>query len=86
MRSLRGKTAIVGAADTAVGKVPDLSATELCVDAALRALADAGISKDEVDGILTCQSMAAMNQLSLRGAGSVSTPEPEASETSVLTS
>jgi len=56
--SLRGKTAIVGAADTVVGKVPDLSATELCVDAALRALADAGIDKDEVDGLVTCQSMA----------------------------
>jgi len=58
MHSLRGKTAIVGAADTAVGKVPDLSPTELCVDAALRALADAGIDKDEVDGLVTCQSMA----------------------------
>ena len=58
MDSLRGKTAIVGAADTAVGKVPDLSPTELCVDAALRALADAGIDKDEVDGLVTCQSMA----------------------------
>jgi acetyl-CoA acetyltransferase len=58
MHNLRGRTAIVGAADTAVGKVPDSSATELCVDAALRALADAGISKDEVDGLLTCQSMA----------------------------
>ena len=58
MHSLRGNTAIVGAADTAVGKVPDLSATELCVDAALRALADAGIDKDEVDGLVTCQSMA----------------------------
>ncbi|MDH3432886.1 MAG: thiolase family protein [Gammaproteobacteria bacterium] len=55
---MRGKTAIVGAADTVVGKVPDLSATELCVDAALRALADAGIDKDEVDGLVTCQSMA----------------------------
>ncbi len=58
MHKLRGKTAIVGAADTAVGKVPDLSSTELCVDAALRALADAGIDKDEVDGLVTCQSMA----------------------------
>ena len=58
MHSLRATTAIVGAADTAVGKVPDLSATELCVDAALRALADAGIGKDEVDGLVTCQSMA----------------------------
>jgi acetyl-CoA acetyltransferase len=58
MQSLRGTTAIVGAADTRVGKVPDMGATELCVDAALLALADAGIGKDDVDGLVTCQSMA----------------------------
>ena len=58
MESLRGKVAIVGAADTEVGVVPHMSATHLCVDAALRALADAGISKNEVDGLITCNSMA----------------------------
>ena len=58
MTSLRGQVAIVGAADTRVGKVPELSATQLCVDAALRALADAGIAKDQVDGLITCNSMA----------------------------
>ena len=58
MNSLRGKVAIVGAADTAVGKVPELNATALCVDAALRALKDAGLDKDQVDGLVTCQSMA----------------------------
>ena len=58
MESLRGKVAIIGAADTEVGKVPGFSATELCVEAALRALQDAGISKDEVDGLVTCKSMA----------------------------
>ncbi|UCG72887.1 MAG: hypothetical protein JSV45_00425 [Chromatiales bacterium] len=58
MSSLRGKVAIVGAADTRVGKLPEFSATQLCVDAALRALADAGIGKDQVDGLVTCNSMA----------------------------
>ena len=58
MASLRGKVAIVGAADTDVGIVPDLSATQLCIDAARRALADAGIGKDQVDGLVTCNSMA----------------------------
>lgn len=58
MNSLRGKVAIVGAADTEVGKVPHLSATGLCVDAARRALDDAGISKDQVDGLVTCNSFA----------------------------
>lgn len=58
MHPLRGKIAIVGAADTEVGAVPHLSATQLCVDAAFRAMADAGISKQQVDGLLTCNSMA----------------------------
>ena len=41
--NLRGKVAIVGAADTPVGKVPELNAFELCADAIQRVLADAGV-------------------------------------------
>ena len=55
--SLRGQVAIVGVADTAVGVVPDRTATELCVEAALGALADAGIGKKEIDGLITCNAM-----------------------------
>lgn len=58
MASLRGQVAIVGAADTEVGKVPHLSATQLCIQAAKRAMDDAGITKDQVDGLVTCNSMA----------------------------
>ncbi len=58
MTSLRGQVAIVGAADTEVGKVAHMSATQLCIDAAQRALRDAGIGKDDVDGLVTCNSMA----------------------------
>ena len=58
MDSLRGKVAIVGAAETEVGKVPHFGATALCVDAARRAMNDAGISKDQVAGLVTCNSMA----------------------------
>ena len=54
--SLKGKVAIVGAADTEVGVVPDLSATQLYVNAAKKALHDAGIKKDKVDGLITCNS------------------------------
>ncbi|MEC7803673.1 MAG: thiolase family protein, partial [Pseudomonadota bacterium] len=57
VKTLRGQVAIVGAADTAVGKVPQLGATQLCIDAARRALEDAGITKDQVDGLVTCNSM-----------------------------
>ncbi len=58
MKSLRGQVAIVGAADTKVGVVPELGPTQLCVDAARRALDDAGIHKDQIDGLVTCNSMA----------------------------
>lgn len=50
--------AIVGAADTEVGIVPGKSPTELCVQAALLALEDAGLHKSEIDGLITCNSMA----------------------------
>ena len=52
------RVAIVGAADTEVGAVADKGATQLCVDAARRALDDAGMRKEEVDGLVTCNSMA----------------------------
>ncbi|MEP1472602.1 MAG: thiolase family protein [Halieaceae bacterium] len=55
---LKGSVAIVGAADTDVGIVPGVTPMELCVDAALAALADAGINKDSIDGLVTCNAMA----------------------------
>jgi acetyl-CoA acetyltransferase len=55
--SLRGKVAIVGATDTEVGILADRTANELCVEAALAALADAGIDKSQVDGLITCNTM-----------------------------
>ena len=58
MESLRGKVAIVGSADTPVGKLPDVSATALCAEAVRLALDDAGIGKEQVDGLVTCNSMA----------------------------
>lgn len=50
--------AIVGAADTAVGVVPGRTPMELCVEAALAALDDAGLASSDVDGLLTCNAMA----------------------------
>src|SRR5688572_8544971 len=57
--SLRGRVAIVGAADTEVGAVTRLGPNELCADAILRVLADAGLAREQVDGLVTCNSMAA---------------------------
>ncbi|WP_436702123.1 thiolase C-terminal domain-containing protein [Nocardioides sp. BYT-33-1] len=49
---LRGAIAIVGAAEsTDLGKIPDKSALELHVDAALNALADCGLTPADVDGV-----------------------------------
>lgn len=49
----KNMVAIVGAAETdTVGVIPDTSALQLHAEAARNALADAGIKKDEVDGIL----------------------------------
>ena len=56
--SLKGQVAIVGVADTAVGIVPNKTPMELCVEAALAAIADAGLGKDDVDGLVTCNAMA----------------------------
>jgi acetyl-CoA acetyltransferase len=56
--SLKNHVAIVGVADTEVGVVRQYSATQLYVRAARLALEDAGISKDEVDGLITCASWA----------------------------
>ena len=55
---MSARLAIVGAADTAVGVVPGKSPTELCVEAAILALADAGIDKSAVDGLITCNAFA----------------------------
>lgn len=46
-----GATCIVGAAESAIGVVPDRSAIELMGDAALAALDDAGLTARDVDGL-----------------------------------
>lgn len=56
--NMRGQVAIVGIADTEVGKLVGRSPMELCVEAALAAMADAGVEKSAVDGLVTCNSMA----------------------------
>ena len=56
--TLRGKTAIIGAGISAVGRVPGKSALALAADAAGKALADAGIGKHQLDGVLSSSAFA----------------------------
>ncbi len=50
----RGGTAIVGAAETTeLGKIPELSVIGLHADAALNAMADAGLKPSDIDGVAT---------------------------------
>lgn len=56
--TLRGAVAIIGAAEsTDLGKIPDKSALELHVDAALNALADCGLTPADVDGVASAGEM-----------------------------
>jgi acetyl-CoA acetyltransferase len=56
--SLRGRVAVVGAAESDLGEVgPDFSEQDLIGQAASRALADAGIEKSEVDGLFCASSV-----------------------------
>ena len=52
-----GRTGIVGVGHTAQGELPGHSAEENAVDAALLALADAGLALDDVDGLVACKSV-----------------------------
>ncbi len=54
MESLSGKTAIVGVAESdQIGRVPDKPAIMLHAEAARSALAEAGLTKNDVDGLFT---------------------------------
>jgi acetyl-CoA acetyltransferase len=58
-RSIRGETAIVGAGRSDVGRVPGKSVMALASQAAKAALADAGIERSEIDGVLSSVAFAA---------------------------
>lgn len=56
--TLRGKVAVIGIGISPVGKVPGKSPLWLAADATKKCLADAGIEKREIDGVLSCHAMA----------------------------
>src|SRR5205814_3519763 len=50
----RRKVAIAGVAESRFGEVPDATALQLHVEASAAALRDAGLTKDDVDGLFSC--------------------------------
>lgn len=58
-RSIRGRTAIVGAGRSEVGRVPGKSVMALASQAAKAALVDAGIERSQIDGVLSSVAFAA---------------------------
>ena len=59
MGSLTGKAAIVGVAESDCGTVPDKTSTELMAQATKRALDDAGLTKQDIDGLF-CNGLLGM--------------------------
>jgi acetyl-CoA acetyltransferase len=57
--TVRGKVAVIGIGMSPVGKVPGKTPLWLAADAAKKALADAGIAKSDVDGVLSSHAFAA---------------------------
>ena len=53
----RGEVAIVGIGATQQGEHPDRTAPMLAAEAAELAIADAGLAKRDVDGLITCKSI-----------------------------
>ncbi|MET7392000.1 thiolase family protein [Dactylosporangium sp. NPDC005572] len=54
--AIRGRTAIVAAGNSAQGTIPGLSADELAVEGLCITLAESGIDKSAIDGLITCKS------------------------------
>jgi acetyl-CoA acetyltransferase len=54
--SSRGAVAVVGIGETEQGRLPGRDHWDLLVDASIRAIRDAGIERDQIDGLITCGS------------------------------
>jgi len=61
----RKRIAIVGIGESEFGTVPDKTVHELHAQAAVRALADAGIARDEIDGLFSCGGTDSLHILQL---------------------
>src|SRR3990170_2414061 len=61
----RNNVAIVGVAESDFGTVPDKTVHELHAQAAVRAIEDAGIDRDEIDGLFSCGGTGELHVLQL---------------------
>ena len=62
-RTPRDTVAIVGVAESDFGTVPDKTVHELHAQAAIRAVEDAGIDREEIDGLFSCGGADALHVL-----------------------
>ena len=60
LRDLRGKSAIVGVGQAGIGDAHGFTAMEILAQAATKAVADAGLTMQDIDGLATCSSAASM--------------------------
>ncbi len=60
MNTMRGSTAIVGVGQAGIGEAPGRTDMEIMVEAAQKAVADAGLSMRDIDGITTASVGASM--------------------------
>ena len=65
MDSMRGKSAIVGMATAGVGEAPGFSAMELLGQAAVKAVNDAGLKMQDIDGVFAATSSHAFPTMSV---------------------
>ena len=63
--SLRGSAAVVGVGLTEFGRLPDRSHMEIMADAISKAIADAGINKNEIDGIFSANFVEMLTPLTV---------------------
>ena len=60
LQHLRGKSAIVGVGQAGIGEAHGFTAMEILAQAATQAVADAGLTMQDIDGLATCSSAASM--------------------------
>ena len=60
LQQLRGKSAIVGVGQAGIGEAHGFTAMEILAQAGTQAVADAGLTMQDIDGLATCSSAASM--------------------------